>query len=53
MQPYEVIKAETLEEAVAKSQWGVGQLARCSDVQAVSNSDGTWSVFATFELVEE
>lgn len=42
---YEVVEAETKEEAISKSLWRVGVLARCEQVEAVANSDGTFSVF--------
>ena len=48
MNPYEVIKAETVEEALEQSKWKVGDVAECVDVRAVGNSDGTWSIFPTF-----
>ena len=53
MQPYEVIEAETTEEALQKSIWEVGDQAVCTNVQAIANSNGTFSVFSTFEHPEE
>lgn len=46
---YEVIKAETKEEALANSKWQEGCLARCVGVEAVANSNGTYSVFPICE----
>lgn len=53
MQCYEIIKADSPEEAVKKSQWSIGALARCVEVEPVANGDGTWSVFPSFAPAKE
>lgn len=49
MNPYEVIEAETPEEALVRSNWKAGDLATCKEVRAANNNDGTWSLFPVFE----
>ena len=46
---YEVVEAETKEEALVKSRWQKGALARCIGVEAVANGNGTYSVFPICE----
>ena len=48
---YQVVKAKTAEEAMGKSLWQVGDVARCCLVRAIANNDKTWSLFAEFEKV--
>ena len=50
---YIVVEAKTHEEALQKSPFFEGQKARVSDILASANSDGTFSVFAEFELDEQ
>ena len=50
---YEVVGAKTKAEALEKSVWKVGTLARVIGVQAVGNSEGTFSVFPIIEPVAE
>ena len=49
---YEVVKAETREEALSKSKWKVGDTAVVSSVNAVANTDGTWTVLPSFSKPE-
>jgi hypothetical protein len=49
---YEVIKAESQEDAISKSVWEEGDLARVVGLTASSNSKGTYSVFPEFEKVD-
>ena len=50
--PYEVIKAKTPQEAVDGSKWSIGCLARCVAINAIANSDGTWTVTPEFDLAD-
>ena len=52
-QRYATVVAKTYKEAVEKSPFFNGQKAHVSDIQASANSDGTFSVFAEFELDEQ
>ena len=45
---YEVIPAETAEEARAKSMFKVGQPIVVYSVEVVPNADGTWTVIPSF-----
>lgn len=49
---YEVIEAESPEDAMDKSMWSPGDLARCVKMNVSSNSKGTYSVFPEFEKLE-
>lgn len=49
---YEVIKAELKEDAIEKSVWKEGDLARVVRLTASSNAKGTYSVFPEFERVD-
>lgn len=51
--PYEVIPADSSEEAIKKSRWRVGMPTRCVAVRALSNADKTYSVFPVCEPVDE
>ena len=53
MQKYQVIKAKSKEKALLKSKWRPGDRAICSRVQAIENSDGTYSILADFERPPE
>lgn len=52
MHRYEVVKANSHEEAIAKSQFFMGQKAAVSEIQASANASGTYSVWAEFTLQE-
>jgi hypothetical protein len=52
MGSYEVVKARTADEAIEKSKWHVGQRAVCTQIEAIANGDGTYSVMPVFEVVE-
>ena len=45
MQPYEVIKAKSPLEAIEQSKFKLGALVKVVTIEAVSNSDGTFSIF--------
>lgn len=48
---YEVIKAETREEALEKSKYKVGQLVEIYEILIVANpGEGTWSLFPRIRL---
>lgn len=49
---YVVVEASTPKEAIEKSPFFVGQRAVVQEVQAIANSNGTWSLFAKFKLEE-
>ena len=48
-QAYEVIEADSAAEAQRKSRWTIGDSAQCCRLTACANSDGTFSVFPSFE----
>ena len=50
---YQVVKAETAEEALENGDWKVGDLAECCSVRVIANSDKTWSIFPQFKKVAE
>lgn len=52
MQPYEIIKAKSQQEAIAQSKFKVGYFAQITKVEAVSNSDGTFSIFPVVEPLD-
>ena len=49
---YEVVKAKSHPEAILNSKWKVGQLVVVKSVEAVANTDGTYSVFPICEPIE-
>lgn len=49
---YTIVTAKTFAEAIQKSPFFVGQKAQVEEVNASPNGDGTWSVFAEFQLNE-
>ena len=49
---YQVVKAKTREEAIENSNWHPGQLVVVESVEAVANTDGTYSVFPICEPIE-
>ena len=53
MQPYQIVEAKTAEEALAKSEWKLGDIAECVSMKAIGNSNGTFSLFATFKKPEK
>ena len=46
---YEVVKARSWEEAVAKCGWKVGGLGEVVEIVAIANADGTYTVYPVFE----
>lgn len=45
---YDVVKASSHEEAIKNAPWKVGDLALVSEVSAIANSDGTYTVRPEF-----
>lgn len=52
MDRYVVVIADDPQEAVSKSPFFIGQSAKVERIQVSANLDGTYSVFAEFELLE-
>ena len=46
---YEVVKAKSPQEALEKSIYKIGDLVKITVVDAIANSDGTYSVIPTVE----
>ncbi len=53
MQDYQVVKAKTPMEALKKSGWQLGDAAEVISLNAIANTDGTFSIFASFGLPGE
>lgn len=49
---YDVVWAGSAEEAIEKSPFFVGQRATVQEIRVSANGDGTYTVFAEFELSE-
>lgn len=51
---YEVVRdCKTAEEAIEKSVFRVGQLARLKSLHVTGDTDGQWTVIPRFEVIEE
>lgn len=50
---YEIIAAKSPEEAIVKSPFYIGQKGEVVNVRASGNSDGTWTVYPEFKIVED
>lgn len=50
---YDVVKAESREEAAKKSDWKVGDYARVCEVVVIANANGTYTTYPLFEKMEE
>lgn len=48
---YEIIKAQTAEEALQRSKWQVGDAARCIDVLVSSAGNDRYTIIPSFEPV--
>jgi len=53
MQSYELVPAKTYEEALEKTKLFIGQKAVVKEIHARANSDGTYTVWPEFDIVEE
>ena len=50
---YQVIKASSRAEAYRKSDFNVGDLVRVKRINAIPNSDGTFTIFTYVEKLDE